>query len=198
MKYNSELKVLALPEYGRHIQNMVDYCKTIENREERNYCARSIIKVMHNMLPELQIDNGNNQNVYWDHLAIMSNFSLDVDYPEGTIKQEQLYTEPQPVEYPDNDIIYRHYGHILQSLIEKASEMEPGKEREELSYLIANQMKRSYATWNKPEVSDFKIFKDLYEFSDGTIELTEENCVLEKVDVPIKDAGRATKKKKKK
>lgn len=198
MKYNSELKVLALPEYGRNIQNMVDYCKTIKDRDERNYCARSIIRVMHNMIPELQTDNGNNQNVYWDHLAIMSGFDLDVDYPEGTVRQEQLYTEPKAVEYPDNDIIYRHYGHIIQSLIEKATDMEPGEERDALSYMIANQMKRSYALWNKPEVTDFKIFKDLYEFSDGAIELTEENCILEKVDQSVKDNAKSNKKKKKK
>ena len=71
---------LILPEYGRNIQNMVEIAKTIEDRNERNRCARSIIDCMGNLFPYLR-DNDNFRHKLWDHLALMSNFELDIDYP---------------------------------------------------------------------------------------------------------------------
>ncbi|GAD06292.1 DUF4290 domain-containing protein [Porphyromonas crevioricanis] len=199
MKYSKQ-PALALPEYGRNIQNMVNHCLSIPDRVERNFCARSIVRIMSGMFPEFKVNNGNNENVYWDHLAIMADFKLDIDYPCEVIRKDQLEKQPTKVPYPDNDIIYRHYGHIVQELIKKASEMKPGEEREALSLMIANQMKRSYANWNKPEVTDFRIFKDLYEFSDGEIELSEDRHILSKPEIHQQDntTKQGNKKKKKK
>lgn len=177
MNYNSKMEPLAIPEYGRNIQNMVNHCMTITDREERNKCAQSIIVIMGNMFPERR-ENNDSKHILWDHLAIMSGFKLDIDYPMVIISKELLERKPQSVPYSDNDIVYRHYGHLIQEMIQKACSMEQGEERHALELFIANQMKRSYLTWNKDAVDDYKIFKDLYELSEGRIELTEDTCRL--------------------
>ncbi|ATS01096.1 DUF4290 domain-containing protein [Porphyromonas gingivalis] len=177
MNYNSKMEPLAIPEYGRNIQNMVNYCMTIGDRDERNRCAQTIITIMGNMFPERR-ENSEAKHILWDHLAIMSGFKLDIDYPMEIISPELLERKPKAVSYSANDIVYRHYGHLIQEMILKACAMEQGEERHALELLIANQMKRSYLTWNKDTVDDYKIFKDLYELSEGRIELTEESCHL--------------------
>lgn len=172
MKYNTEGKRLSLPEYGRNIQNMVDYCVKIENREERKRCANTIINIMGNMFPHLR-DVNDFKHILWDHLAIMSDFKLDIDYPYEVIRKEDMNTRPPHVPYNNNRIRYRHYGKTLELMIQKATEMEPGEAKDHLVMLLANQMKKSFLTWNKEGVDDRKIFKDLAELSDGQIQLNE-------------------------
>lgn len=177
MKYNTEGKRLVLPEYGRNIQNMVDYCITIEDREERKRCANTIINIMGNMFPHLR-DVNDFKHILWDHLAIMSDFKLDIDYPYEIVKKENLYARPPRIPYNNNRIRYRHYGKTLELMIRKATELEPGVERNHLEKLLATQMKKSFLTWNKESVDDRKIFKDLAELSHGEIVLNEEDLKL--------------------
>lgn len=173
MKYNTQEKRLALPEYGRNIQNMVDYCVTIEDREERKRCANSIINVMGNMFPHLR-DVNDFKHILWDHLAIMSDFKLDIDYPYEIVKKEELYTRPPRIPYNNSRIRYRHYGKTLELMIRKATEYPEGAEKNQLVRLLATKMKKSFLTWNKESVDDRKIFKDLSELSEGKIVLDEE------------------------
>ena len=173
MKYNTNSKRLALPEYGRNIQNMVDHCLTIENKEERNNCANSIISIMGNMFPHLR-DVNDFKHILWDHLAIMADFNLDVDYPYEVLKKENLYQHPPYVPYNENKITYRHYGQTLERLIYKSTELEEGEEKETLIHLIANQMKKSFILWNKDSVDNRKILKDLADLSGGRIVRDEE------------------------
>jgi len=177
MKYNTTEKRLVLPEYGRNIQNMVNYCLTIEDRDERNRCANAIIHIMGNLFPHLR-DVNDFKHILWDHLAIMSDFKLDVDYPYEIIKKENLYKRPPRVEYGPSKIRYRHYGKLLEQMIQKANELEEGPEKDALVKMLANYMKRLYMTWNKDSVDDRKIFKDLDELSDGKIVLSEETYKL--------------------
>lgn len=177
MKYNTAEKRLALPEYGRNIQNMVDYCLTIEDRDERNRCANSIINTMGNLFPHLR-DVNDFKHILWDHLAIMSDFKLDVDYPYEIIKKENLNRRPSRLAYSNTRISYRHYGQALEQMIHKANEMEEGEEKDVLVKMLANHMKRSFMVWNKDSVDDRKILKDLEELSDGKISLNEETYKL--------------------
>ena len=172
MRYNTEEKRLALPEYGRNIQNMVDYCVTIQDREERKRCANAIINIMGNMFPHLR-DVNDFKHILWDHLAIMADFKLDIDYPYEIVRKENLYNRPPRIPYNNNRIRYRHYGKTLELMINKATRLEPGPERSQLIRLLANQMKKSFLTWNKESVDDRKIFKDLEELSGGKIVLNE-------------------------
>lgn len=177
MKYNTEEERLVLPEYGRNIQNMVDYCVTIEDREERKRCANTIINIMGNMFPHLR-DVNDFKHILWDHLAIMSDFKLDIDYPYEIVKRENLNQKPPRIPYNTNRIRYRHYGKTLELMIRKATELEDGPEKDQLVRLLATQMKKSFLTWNKETVDDHKIFKDLDELSGGAIVLNEEEHKL--------------------
>ena len=165
MKYNTEEKKLVMPEYGRNIQNMVDYCITIQDREERKRCADTIINIMGNMFPHLR-DVNDFKHILWDH--------LDIDYPYEIVKKEDLYSRPPRIPYNNSRIRYRHYGKTLEKMIQKATEFEPGVEKDQLIKLLATQMKKSFLTWNKESVDDRKIFKDLDELSEGQIILDEE------------------------
>jgi len=173
MKYNTAEKQLVLPEYGRNIQNMVNYCITVEDRTERKRCADTIINIMGNMFPHLR-DVNDFKHILWDHLAIMSDFKLDIDYPYEIVKAENLYARPPRIPYSNSRIRYRHYGKTLENMISKATELENSEERDQLIKLLANQMKKSFLTWNKESVDDEKIFKDLNELSKEKITLDAE------------------------
>jgi len=177
MRYNTQEKRLALPEYGRNIQNMVDYCVSIPDREERTLCANAIVNIMGNMFPHLR-DVNDFKHILWDHLAIMSDFSLDIDYPYEVLKREDLYIKPKKLPYPQGKIAYKHYGKNLEKMIKKAIEYEEGEQKEYLISLLANHMKKSFLTWNKENVDDQKIFKDMQELSGGNIVMDEDSHKL--------------------
>jgi hypothetical protein len=170
MNYNTELKRLVLPEYGRNIQNMVDHCVAISDRDERQRCANAIINTMGNLFPHLR-DISDFKHILWDHLAIMSDFKLDIDYPYEVIKKENLYSKPPRIHYNNSRFYYRHYGKIIEQMIHKANNLEKKEEKDYLISLLANQMKKSYLLWNKESVEDSKIFLDLEELSEGQIKL---------------------------
>lgn len=170
-----------MPEYGRNIQNMVNHCVAIEDAEERKRCANTIIDVMGNMFPHLR-DVNNFKHILWDHLAIMSDFKLDIDYPYDIIKREELYSSPGRLDYSRPTMKYRHYGKILEKMINIATKMEDGEERNHLIKLILNQMKRSYIQWNK-NADDVKIYEDLNELSKGKINLNSEIYAIPEVKI---------------
>ncbi|MCH5328178.1 MAG: DUF4290 domain-containing protein [Coprobacter sp.] len=173
LDYNTQLKRLVMPEYGRNVQQMVDHCVGLEDRDERTRCAHSIINIMGNLFPHLR-DVDDFKHKLWDHLAIMSDFKLDIDYPCEVVKKENLFTRPDKVDYPCSPIRYRHYGKVIEGMIEKLVEMPDGEEKEQLISLLANQMKKSFLLWNKESVEDDKILKDLKEYSQGKIDLDPE------------------------
>lgn len=199
MIYNTKMKQLVLPEYGRNIQNMVDYCMTIEDRAERTDCAYSIIATMGNMNPQLR-DLTEFKHLLWDHLAIISDFKLDIDYPYDVVKRESLTADPNRVEYSEpRQIKYRHYGKLIQGMIEKAVSLTDESEKRELSVYIANYMKKCYIMYNKDGVADQKIFDDLRDLSKGDIRLSVEDVVLEDCkDLMASQTQSSSKKKKKK
>jgi len=158
-----------LPEYGRNIQNMVKHCVSIKDPEERKKCAYTVIDIMGSMFPHLR-DVDNFKHILWDHLAIMSDFKLDIDYPYEVITREELYTPPGHLEYSRPNMRYRHYGKILEKMIKIAADMEDSDKKDHLIKMLLNQMKRSYIQWNK-DVDDEKIFHDMYELSEGKINL---------------------------
>lgn len=194
LRYNTQQKPLILPEYGRNIQSMVDYCLTIEDRDERTRCAYSIIASMANLFPELK-SGGEYSHKLWDHLAIMSDFKLDIDYPCEIIQPDRLHTTPDPVSYTTGDLRRRHYGRTIEALIEKAVEMEPGEERDELIKLIASQMKKLLLNVNKDGVDDARVFRDLAEMSHGNIRIDESQMHLRDYIIPAQPTGKKKKKK---
>lgn len=177
MKYNTQERRLAMPEYGRCVQNMVNHALTIENRAERQRCANTIIKIMGNMYPLLKEMPDFKQKL-WDHLAIMSNFKLDIDYPCEVVRPDSLSSAPDRIPYANGRIRYRHYGRFLENLIRKAVEMPEGPERSQLVHLIAIQMRKNFITWNKDSVEIRKLITDLEDYTDGAILLREEDLEI--------------------
>lgn len=170
--YNTQRDKLPMPEYGRSIQKMVDYALTIKDKAERQRCADSIIAIMGNMYPALR-DVPDFRNKLWDHLAFMSDYKLEIDYPCEITILKKGRQEPDRIEYSNGDIRFVHYGRIVPELIEKVSQMEEGPARNQLVRLVAVQMKKNLMTWNKEMVDDERIANDMYNLSRGRIQLRE-------------------------
>jgi hypothetical protein len=170
--YNSCRPRLILPEYGRNMQKMVDHILSIEDPVERNRLAQAIITIMGNMNPHLR-DINDFKHKLWDHLALMSDFKLDIDYPYDVPRPEEFVEKPRRVPYNTNQIRFRHYGKIIERLIEEAIKLPEGDDKEALIKLIANQMKKSYLAWNRDSVTDAIIGADLEELSGKKIKLKE-------------------------
>ncbi|MDY3913815.1 MAG: DUF4290 domain-containing protein [Phocaeicola sp.] len=174
LQYNTQQSRLPLPEYGRSVQHMVEHALTITDRAERQRCANTIIRIMAGMFPQMH-EMADFHKKLWDHLAIMSGFRLDIDYPEGLIKPEALLIKPEKVPYSKSIIRYRHYGKHIQDLIHIAKDMEAGDMRNQLIELTVNYMKKDYNTWNKEGVENGKIIEDLLELSEGKIRIEEQD-----------------------
>ena len=170
IEYNTERPHLIIPEYGRHIQKMVGHCISLEDREARNNCAKSIISVMGNLNPHLR-DVPDFQHKLWDQLFIISDFKLDVDSPFPKPSQEELAERPEPLNYPQNHPKYRFYGNNIKRMIDVAISWEAGDMKDGLVMTIANHMKKCFLNWNKDTVEDAVIFQHLHELSGGKINL---------------------------
>ena len=168
---------MELPEYWRSVQNMVDHALTIEDREERQRCANTIVNIMGGMFPHLR-DVPDFKHKLWDHLAIMADFKLDIDYPFDIVRKVDLVIKPEKVAYTTGSIRYRHYGRFLEGLVKKAVEMPEGEEKNALIRMLAVQMKKSLNNWNKDGMEDQKIVDDLRAYSDGAIDLQVEDLHL--------------------
>jgi hypothetical protein len=169
---------MALPEYGRNVQKMVDHIKSITDRDERNRAAKTIIQIMGNLNPQIR-DVGDFRHKLWDHLALIANFDLDIDSPYPVPEPDKFVEKPKQVPYPQGEIRFLHYGRIIELMIDAASRMEDGEEKEYLTNLIVNQMKKSYITWNRGQVADEVIIGDMSLLSRGKLKMTEGVKILE-------------------
>ncbi len=176
MEYNTARKPLTIPEYGRHIQQMVDHCMTLVDEEERNGFAHIIIEVMGELNPHLR-DVPDFQHKLWDQLFIMSKFQLDVNSPYPKPTEEEVYSKPNKVRYPGSEYKYKYYGKNIRNMISVAKKWE-GDKQEGLVMVIANHMKKCYLLWNKDTVDDKTILDHLFELSDGEFDLRNSGEIL--------------------
>ncbi len=174
MEYNTTLERLKMSEYGRCVQQMVDYCKTIQERDERLRCARTIVSVMEKMVDE-EDDTDEVQLKLWNHLAEIADYDLDIDYPVQIERHDEDESKRQRVPYPKTKINRRNYGHIIESFTEAIKGMENEKERMELAGQVANQMKRDLGNWNVDAMSDDKVADDMARYTDGKVLLDPSN-----------------------
>ncbi|MBA4322418.1 MAG: DUF4290 domain-containing protein [Odoribacter sp.] len=176
--YNTQRKRMTLPEYGRNVQKMVDHIKTIDDRDERNRAAKTIIQIMGNLNPQIR-DVGDFKHKLWDHLALIASFELDIDSPYPVPEASKFVEKPRQVDYKLGSIRFRHYGRIIEMMIDVTAEKEDGDEKEYLTTLIINQMKKSYITWNRGQVPDEVIIGDLLQLSRGRLKITPGVKILE-------------------
>jgi hypothetical protein len=172
LEYNSERPLMIIPEYGRHIQKLVDHCLALETKEERDKMAKSIVDVMGNLQPHLR-DVPDFKHKLWDQLYIMADFKLDVESPYPQLSKAELQEKPERLAYPKSASRYRYYGNNIQTMIDIALSWEDGDKKDALVFTIANHMKKCYLNWNKDTVDDVIIFKHLYDLSDGKLDLRE-------------------------
>ena len=177
LRYNTQLERLVLPEYGRNVQQMVDHCLAITDREERNRCARTIIAAMSTLFPEMRETEASRHKL-WDHLAVMSGFKLDIDWPCEVISSDRLAQKPEKVPYPASSMRLRQYGRGIVQMIARAAAMEPGAERDELVIMLASQMKKQLAATSHDGATDARVFRDMADYSHGEIRLDPEQVHL--------------------
>ncbi|MDH6250823.1 hypothetical protein M2347_000550 [Chryseobacterium sp. H1D6B] len=171
MEYNTQKTQLHMPEYGRIIQQLVERCKEVSDRNERSDMALAIIDFMGQRNPQLR-DEENYKHKLWDHLFILASYDLDVDSPYPFPTREQLAEKPKTMEYPKLQGEFKFYGKSILQLIDNAIKLEPGDEKEALIEVIANNMKKSYNVYNKEHVTDDVIFRHLKELSENRLDLT--------------------------
>ena len=172
LEYNAERPHLIIPEYGRHLQKLIDQATEIPDREERNKAAKYIIQVMGTLNPHLR-DVPDFQHKLWDQIFIMSDFRLDVDSPYPIPTRDVINLKPERLPYPQRNPKYRFYGNNITNMINVANSWEEGEMKSALVKVIANHMKKSYLSWNKDTVTDTVIFEHLYELSGGKLNLLQ-------------------------
>ncbi len=198
LDYNTQREKLVLPAYGRSLQQMVDYAISLTDRNERQVCAEAIVEVMRRIAPQT-LNDENQTNSLWEHLAIMSNFKLDIDWPIAIDDTKKIANKPDKVPYPSKRIPGRHYGSMMQEVFDQLKTMPAGEERDELVRLIANQMKRDLMQYSHGSSDDEKVASDLARFTDGKIQLDLDNFRFE-ADIQQnggKSGGQSKKRKKK-
>ena len=182
LDYNTQREKLILPQYGREIQNMVDHAVGLPTKEERQRCAEAIVSIMDRMNAQNR-GNVDHMEKLWDHLALMANFKLDIDYPCDVSQALKIAAKPEPMPYPMSNIPVRHYGKLLFEAFEELKAMEPGNRRDAFVRSVANQMKRSLMQWGHGTSVDEKIASDLARFTDGKIQLDLDTFKFEKINV---------------
>ena len=181
LDYNTQREKLVLPEYGREVQDMVNFCVKLPTKEERQRCAETIISIMDRMNRQNQENNDHVQKL-WDHLALMADFKLDIDYPFDVTQAKKMSSRPEPMKYPMSKIPVRHYGKMMFEMFEKLKNMEEGEERNELICIIANQMKRSLMQWGHGSSDNEKVASDLAHYTDGKVQLDLDTFRFEKIN----------------
>lgn len=166
IQYNTEKSNLLMSEYGRIVQEMVEHCMTIEDRQERLKCATSIVAVMASLGQE-KLANPEVQTKLWNHLALISRFQLDLDYPVEIIPQAEASMRPAPMTLPQGNIRHKHYGRIVEQALQKLTEMPEGEERDALVQQTADRMKQNLFTWNPDVMSEEKVTHDIDVYTKG-------------------------------
>lgn len=170
LDYNTQREKLILPEYGREVQSIIDYAVALPNRAERQRCANAIIAIMERMMPQTQ-NTPDHKHKLWDHLALMSGFKLDIDYPYDISEAKKMMARPNPMPYPMKRIPVRHYGNMMFEIFDILKSMPAGAERDELARLAANQMKRDLFQWGHGSSDDEKVVSDIAAYTGGKIQL---------------------------
>ena len=171
MDYNTSRNFLGMKEYGRHVQKMVEYVLTIEDREKRQQQAQAVIELMGFLNPHLK-NVEDFRHKLWDHLFFISDFKLDVDSPYPIPTKETYKLKPDPLPYPKRHPKYAHLGKNLEVVIDKALKEEDSEKKVGFANAIAYYMKLSYSTWHKELVHDDAIRSELNSITGGQLEFS--------------------------
>ena len=168
MDYNTQRDKLQMPEYGRHVQDMINYVKNLPDKEKRNEQIQAVVQVMGTLNPQLR-DIDDFKHKLWDHVHIISDFDIDIDSPYPTPTRETLSARPNPIPLEKSPVKASHYGRNIQNMIEVIAQRPDDEVKTHMIRTLASYMKQQYLIWNKDSVSEETIFNDIYKLSDGRI-----------------------------
>jgi hypothetical protein len=171
--YNTQRPHIILKEYGRNVQKLVEYIRTIEDREKRTEMAYTLIELIKQLTPLIKDQPENPQRV-WDDLYIIADFNLDVNSPFPVPERDILFKKPDKVDYPQSQVRFKHYGKNIEKLVKEALKIEDQQEREDAIIYLGKLMKTFYGNWNKETLDDSVILKDIQEMSGGALKMTIE------------------------
>jgi hypothetical protein len=178
MKYKIADTELKLKEYGRNVQSMVEYAKTVEDRDKRNRLAHEIVQIMSNLNPNVK-ELPDYKLKLWDHLFVISNFELDVDSPFPIPEPEKVLGRPKErMAYYEGRPHYRQYGWNVELMIRAAVEMEHGPERDEYINQIANTMKLFLVSMNRDSIPESVIADQMNELSGGKLKVKGDDLTI--------------------
>lgn len=187
MEYNTTQPSMKIAEYGRAVERMIEHCQTLTDRDERSRCARTIVRVMAILNPQLK-EYADYEHKLWDHLHIIADYALDVDSPYPKPERSHIDSKPERVPYPQSNIRFKHYGKILEDLIQKAMAETDDKNREIFTEQLAQLMKKHYLNWNRDSVNDQLIVEQLENLSGGKLKVSEQFRFLHTSDILPKNA----------
>ena len=173
MDYNTQRDKLQMPEYGRHVQDMINYVKNLPDKDKRNEQIQAVVSVMGTLNPQLR-DINDFKHKLWDHVHIISDFEIDIDSPYTTPTRETLAAKPNPIPLQKTPVKASHYGRNIQNMIEVIAQRPDDEVKRYMIRTLASYMKQQYLIWNKDSVSEETIFNDIYKLSDGRITVPED------------------------
>ena len=171
MEYNTQRGLIILKEYGRNVQKLVDYIRSIPDKKKRTDMAYTLIELIKQLAP-IAKEAPENPQRNWDDLYIIADFNLDLDSPFPVPDRAIVFKKPTRMTYPQTDVKYKHYGKNVERLIKEASKLENPEEREESVIYIGKLMKTFYSNWNKESLDDGVIVKDIRNISNGTLNMS--------------------------
>jgi hypothetical protein len=182
--YNTQRPHIILKEYGRNVQKLVEYIRTVPSKEKRTELAYTLIELIKQLTPTMKDQPENPQRV-WDDLYIIANFDLDVNNPYPVPERDILFKKPEKVDYPQSQVRFKHYGKNIEKLVKEALKLEDPQERQDAIIYLGKLMKTFYGNWNKETIDDSVILKDIQAMSGGalnmTIEKVREDNLFEKL-----------------
>ncbi len=199
MEYNTSQTQIILREYGRNIQKIVSYIKTLDDKEKRTSMAYTLVELMKQIAPSVKETNETNQK-FWDDLYIMADFDLDIDSPYPMPEKDVLSRKPDRMPYVSNRIRYRHYGRNIELLVNEALKKEDPQEREEAIIYMGKLMKSFYSSWNNESIDDAVILENIKNISGGKLDINldkvKEDNLFEKLYKTKQRKGRSSGKQK--
>lgn len=168
LEYNTQREPIILKEYGRNVQKIIEYLRSVPDKEKRTELAYTLLELIKQLAPVAKEAFENPQRM-WDDLYIIADFNLDVNSPYPVPDREIVFKKPMRMAYPQSDVRYKHYGKNIERLVKEALKKDTPAEREEAAIYLGKLMKTFYSSWNKETLDDSVIVKDLKILSGGQL-----------------------------
>ena len=168
LDYNTQREKLRMPEYGRNVQKMIEYVKSLPDKEKRDEQAKAVVKVMETLNTQVHLQENWEQKL-WDHLYAISGFDIDIDSPYPAPEPEKYTSKPMAVPVKKKPVKATHYGRNIEGIIDLIATRPDGETKTAMIRSLAIYMRQQYLIWNKDSVADETIFQDIEKLSDYRI-----------------------------